>query len=104
MNIIDIPEEKPMPLWKEIYIHISMKMKWNWPITRHIYSWYFRKYNRGFSSFIFPVIKNISYSDFAKDIISVQPMKYQSSTVFYMDFVYKKKKWWQFWKRKHGKS
>ena len=69
------------------------------PVTRHIYAWYFRHYCKDFTKFIFPLIKNISPSLMTSDLVKIQPMNLPSGNIFYMDLIYKKKKWWQFWKK-----
>jgi hypothetical protein len=55
---------------------------------------------RGFTKFIFPVIKNMDTSLSINEIMKVQPMNESSGQVFYMDFVYPKKKirkWYHLW-------
>lgn len=75
-----------------------MFFKWNCPITRHIYGWYFGRTQ--FRKFIFPAIKNFDYKGFSEEIMSIQPMSEPKDQVFYVDYVYtKKKRWYQFWKK-----
>lgn len=53
-----------------------------------------------FQSFIFPAIKNVWPQISTTDFINIQPMSGPSAKIFYMDFVYTERHWWQFWKRK----
>lgn len=89
------------PWYKKLWIYVSMRAKWNWPVTRHIYSWWSRRYSKQFASFVMPVIKNMPQYPTLPDLVQVQPMNVPSGLVFYMDFVRAEKRpWYQFWKRK----
>ena len=96
--IININREK-IPWYKSLYTRCIMFFQYHCPITRHIYDWYFRKTQ--FRKFTFPAIKNFTYPSLSvADIMSVQPLKEPKGTVFYMDFVYTKRQWYEFWKRR----
>jgi len=82
------------PWYKKLWINITMKMKWHWPITRHIYQkiW-LRYFSRQFRKVCLPVIKQ-SFAEFdAKEFVRVQPMtEMPPGTVFPLDFVYDERK------------
>jgi len=96
--IIDIDHE-PTSWYKQLYIHVSMYLKWNCLLTRWIYRWYSRRYCKQFATYTFPVIKNLSERLLVEDLIEVQPMNVPSGRIFYLDYIHTKKKWWQFWKK-----
>lgn len=93
------PSPEPLSWWKQLYVNISMYLKWNAPILRRIYTWYFCKRLQNIK---FPTIKNMNNSFLSEELTSVQPMAdCPKGNVFYLDFKYSKpsKKWWQIWKR-----
>ena len=99
--IIDLYNEPPFPWYKRLYFRIISYFRWNCPLTWRIFRWYDRKFGRDWAKFTFPIIK--TYCDnhpLSIDLINVQPMNEPSGQIFYLDFIYTKKKWWQFWKNK----
>lgn len=82
------------PWYKKLWIHVTMRMRWNWPITRHLYQHvWLRYFSRQWRKIAMPVIKNTFPTFDAKEFVNVQPMtEVPPGVVFPMDFVYTEKK------------
>jgi hypothetical protein len=80
-------------------------MRWNWPITRHIYQriW-LRYFSRKWAKIALPAIEKTFPVFDIKEFVRIQPMtELPPGLVFPMDFVYvdkkkQKKRWYHFWK------
>lgn len=92
--------QKPNRWYKNLWFGFIIRLKWNWPISRHIYSWYIRRYSKKFAKFISPVIKNLIPSNInMQDLVKIQFMDLPPALIFPMDFNKATRKWWQFWKK-----
>jgi len=61
--------------------------------------WYFRRCGKKFRKVMMPIIAKTMPAIHPSEFVNIQPMKTPPTSIFYLDYVKNKKKWYQFWKK-----